>query len=288
MLRSHARRAVVLSCALALFIAAAPAAASAKIASTTQTASSGSVTATFTFTYLPPITYPSKHLTISRAGQVVYDQAVLSKLCGTSGAVQKYCGPGGGATGKSSVHVVDLEHNGEPDVVLDLYTGGAHCCFIEQVYSFDPATGTYIVAARGFSNSGAQIKDLGHDGHFEFLTADNSFAYAFTDFADSGLPIQILTFSGGRFTDVTRSYPKLIAKDAAVWLKAFKHDLTNGVGLIAAWAADEDMLGHTRLVSRTLNKELHAGNLRSLGGATSGRKFIRALNQLLKKDGYVH
>jgi hypothetical protein len=271
------------ACVLAAIFAAAPAAALA----TTQTASSGSVTATFSFTAGPNNTYPTKTLTISRSGQVVYNQPVASRLCGAGATAQTYCTPGFGAAGHSSVHVVDLEHNGEPNVILDLYTGGAHCCSIEQVFSFDSGTGSYVMSQHDFLDPGERIVDLGHNGRHEFLTADATFAYAFTDFANSGFPIQILAFASGHFTDVTRHYPKLIAQNAAMFLKAFKHNLGNGDGLIAAWAADEDSLGHSALVASTLAKYLKAGELHGANYA-SGKQFIKALNKLLKKDGYVH
>jgi hypothetical protein len=204
LLGNNARRALTVTFAgVAVFAAAATAA-----LAQTETASSGAVTATFSFTAGAQNTYATKTLTISRSGQVVYDQPVASS----------YCGPG---------------------------------------------------------------------GRDEFITADDSFAYAFTDYADSGLPIKIVAFAGGRFTDVTRQHPKLIAADAARYLKAFKHDLGNGDGLIAAWAADEDNLGHTSLVASTLAKYLKAGELRS-GNYPSAQKFIKALGKLLKKDGYVH
>lgn len=287
MLGSQARRALmlsralVLSCALVVVLAAAPAAALA----TTQTASSGLVSATFSFTVGPNNTYPTKTMTISRSGRVAYDQAVTSTYCGAK-AEQMNCAPGYSASGGRAVHVLDLEHDGQPDVVLDLFTGGAHCCSVEQVLSFDPGIGTYVVSEHDFGDPGARIEDLGHNGRYEFLTADDTFAYAFTDFAASGFPIKILAFAQRRFTNVTRQYPKLIAKDAATYLEAFKHHLDNGDGLIAAWAADEDNLGHPRLVASALAKYLKAGDLRG-ANYPSGKKFITALNKLLHKDGYV-
>jgi hypothetical protein len=268
--------------------AAAPAVALATTLATTQTGSSGTVTAAFTFTVTKQNTYPTKTLTISRSGQVVYDQPVSSRFCGPNTALaQSYCAPGAPERGFSSVHVVDLESGGQPDVVLDLYTGGAHCCTVEQIFSFDSLTGTYVKTEHDFGDPGDEIKDLGHNGQLEFLTADDSFAYAFTDFADSGMPIEILAFANGQFTSVTRQYPKLIARNAASLFKAFKHNISDGVGLIAAWAADEYNLGHGALVKSTLAKELKAGHLRSLI-EPGGRKFIRALNKLLRRDGYVH
>lgn len=44
-----------------------------------------------------------------------------------------------------------------------------------------------------------------------------------------------------------------------------KQHYRDSVGVIAAWAADEDMLGHSRLVSRYLAQQQRAGHLN--GGA---------------------
>ena len=202
---------MIVFAATVLSLLAAPAA-----LATTQTAQSGNVTATFTFSGTYP-NFTGLQLSIAQGGTVFYDEPVDSKLCGT------YCAPGSpSGTGSHRCTSLDLEHDGQPDVVLDLYSGGAHCCSIEQIFSFDPGTMTYAKTQRDFGDPGEQIVDLGHNGRYEFLTADDSFAYEFTDFAASGLPIQILTFSDRRFINVTRHYPKLVARDAAGWLKAFK------------------------------------------------------------------
>jgi hypothetical protein len=250
---------------------------------TTQTAHGGNVVATFTFQGKVPH-FHGLHLTISRGGTTVYAQPVVAKFCG------KLCWPGPLIGGRPAVHVVDLEGTGDPDIVLDLYSGGAHCCTVEQVFSFDAATTTYVKTEQVFGDPDAKIVDLAHDGHFEFLTADDSFAYEFTDFAASGLPIEILTFANAHFTDVTRSYPKLIAKDAAVWLKAFKaqakQHYPDSVGVIAAWAADEDLLGHTKLVKRFLHQQAVAGHLNA-PFAAGGTKFVAKLQKFLRRRGYV-
>jgi hypothetical protein len=269
------RRVFAIVAALGVTLVAAPAA-----LATTETASSGAVAATFKFQGKVPH-FHGLQLTISRGGAVVYDQAVVAKFCG------KLCWPGG-AIHSSSVHVVDLEGTGDPDVVLDLYSGGAHCCTVEQVFSFDSATATYVKTEQVFGDPAARIVDLGHTGHLEFLTADDAFAYEFTDFAASGLPIEILTFAGGHFTDVTRDYPKLVAKDAALWLRAFKaqakQHYPDSVGVIAAWAADEDLLGHSKLVKRY--QQAVAGHLNA-PFATAGTRFVAKLQKFLRRRGYV-
>jgi hypothetical protein len=250
---------------------------------TTQTAQSGQVSASFSFSGHFP-NYSHERLQISQGGTVLYDQPVVSTFCGTQ------CAPGSTSATQPSLQILDLEHTGQADVMLDLFTGGAHCCSVEQIFSFDPGTMTYVKTERNFGDPGEQIVDLRHDGHFELLSADDSFAYAFTDYAASGLPIQILTFANRRFTDVTRSYPHLIATDAARWLHVFrslKRDhYSDSVGVAAAWAADEELLGHRRLVNRFLAAQARAGHLRAAIGQ-GGQRFIVHLRRFLRRHGYL-
>jgi hypothetical protein len=251
---------------------------------TTQTASGGDVSAMFTFQGKVPH-FHNLRLTIARGGSVIYDQPVVSKFCA------RLCWPGPAvAAARPAVQVVDLEGTGEPDVVLDLYSGGAHCCTVVQIFSFDTTANTYVNTERVFGDPDAKVVDLRHDGRFEFLTADDSFAYRFTDFAASGLPIEILTFANRHFTDVTRNYPALVAKDAAFWLKAFKRQARqhypDSLGVIAAWAADEDLLGHVKRVDRYLRQQAKAGHLNA-PFAGGGSKFIARLQKFLHRRGYL-
>ena len=273
-------RRLAIACVVTVAFVFAPAALAAS-----ETASAGGVTATFKFAGHAP-NYHNERLTIARAGTVVYDQPVASSLCFQA------CAPGSEGTGQISVHVLELEPGGQPDVVLDLFSGGAHCCSIEQIFSFDPGTMTYVKTQRDFGDPGAQILDLKHNGRLEFLTADDAFAYEFTDYAASGLPIQILTFANRHFTNVSRSFPGLIAKDAARWLSAFKsmavQHYQDSVGVIAAWAADEDLLGHTAQVNRYLAKQVKAGHLHSaLNPSESGKRFVAKLHRFLRAHGYL-
>jgi hypothetical protein len=270
---------------IAILVLAASAALAPAALATTQTATKGAVAATFTFQGTFP-SFSGLRLTIAQSGSVLYDQPVSATGCGSD------CAPGGVGTKASSLHVIDLDHTGQPNVVLDLFTGGAHCCSIEQVFTFDPGTNTYVKAERNFGDPGERTEDLRHDGHFEFVTADDAFAYAFTDFAASGLPVQILSFSGGRFRDVTQSYPALIHTDAARWLRIFKHmarqHYADSVGVIAAWAADEYRLGKVATANRYLHQQARAGHLKSGLGASEphGQRFVAALQRFLRRHGY--
>jgi hypothetical protein len=224
----------------------------------------------------------AEHLTIARDGQQIYSQPVTSQWC-------KRCNLEEFPTAPMPLAVADLEGGGEPDVVLHLYTGGAHCCTIVQVLHFDPATMTYALTERDFGDPGARIAALSGAGPLYFQTADDRFGYEFAPFAYSGLPLLILAFREGRFVDVTRGFPEALRKDAARWLRAFRASRDEGLGngAIAAWAADEELLEHGALVRATLSREARFGHLRSRERyGPSGKTFAAALMRFLHRTGY--
>ncbi len=178
----------------------------------TQTASApiaGGATVSATLTYTPHGYYDTGiALSITRAGRNVLSERVDAKPC------RSYCAVGAG----KAVHVVDLAGSGEPEVFVDLYTGGAHCCSITRFFTYDAASDRYRASQHDWGDPGYRLKTLGGQAVFE--TADDRFAYAFTDFAGSGLPLELLRFNGAKLVDVTTQFPALIARDAAVWLRA--------------------------------------------------------------------
>jgi hypothetical protein len=268
--------------ALAISIAAGPMLAS-TVGAATQSASSHGVTATFSY---QGSSFDARdlRLVIRRERHISYDQPVSADFCG------RECWPG---YGQSTIHVRNLGPGNRNDVVLNLYSGGAHCCTIEEVFTYDATTTNYAMAQHDFGDPSAPLFDLGRDGRYEFESADDSFAYRFTDFAASGLPIEIVAFSKGRFVNVTRQYPKLVAKDAQKWLRAFRSEASGGysdsTGIIAAWAADEDSLGHLALVRSFLQQQVVAGHLNEAMGTIEprGRGFVVALDRFLRQRGYL-
>jgi hypothetical protein len=229
-------------------------------------------------------THKRLRLTITLDGATRLDAIVTSRSCPGG------CSAVGLGTSKAPLRVVALRHGAVPDVIVGLYSGGAHCCFIDQVYRLDPNTNRFVKIEHDFLDSGARILDLNGDNSYEFLSADARISNAgFTDFADSPAPLQIFTVQRNAFRDITRKYPARLKADAARWLKAFHHHYGNGRGFIAAWAADEDLLGHPGLVSSQLAGALKAGHLRvprSFGGP-SAAKFVTQLQALLRRLGYT-
>lgn len=225
---------------------------------------------------------PHLVLSISRNGKVVYKRRVSAAGC------HGHCMSVSVPPGKSPLHVTDLEGNGHLEVVLGLFTQGANCCFIDQVFTYAPASATFVPSQHNFLNAGAALVKLGP--RWVFKSGDSRITEAgFTDTADSGTPIQIWRYGHRRFTDVTRTYPRLIRADAANWMRAFNHHVANGVGFIAAWAADEDLLGHPALVDTTLRRLAAQNKLRTPLGLPHGSAtvFVAQLEKLLHKLGYT-
>jgi hypothetical protein len=252
-----------------------------------QHTQSGALSASYSFTERS-LRFGSEELTISDAGHVVYQQPINAPGCGNG------CQPGGIGRGSNSLEFAVLAPGRSPSLVLSLFSGGAHCCSIVQVFSpGEGASGTWTVGSYDFGDPGFSLTDLAHDGVDEFVSADDRFAYAFTDYAASGLPLLIISYASGQFQNVTRSYPALIGRDGRFWLKVFKdqrryaYDDTNGV--IAAWAADEDELGRSASVAGYLAKQARAGHLNAAIGnfAPQGFRFVRALKHFLAKRGYL-
>lgn len=275
---ARALTACVAALALMLVLCATALAATHRVS---QTARADGVEATFTFTVRTsgnaPPAYARERLAIVRNGRT-YTQALLDANCPD-------CAPAEPERGGHSVRVLDIDGSGEPVAIVTLYTGGAHCCTVAEVFSYDPGTGGYVEADHNFADPAYRLERLTPGGDYRFVSADGRFEYAFTDYAASGAPLQIWAFQNGAFTDVTRSYPALVIRDAARWLKAFNRARRDAGGFLAAWAADEELLGHDALVQAKLRSALKAGHLRG-NLVANGRRYIRLLNRFLRRTGY--
>ena len=248
----------------------------------TETASSGAVTATLSYDHVQnSFEYTNMALTITRDGTQVLAANPTFGDCDSP-----YCAPAGFGN-RNSVLVQDLDGDGEPEVIVDLYTGGAHCCYVSRFFRWDGAG--YISADRNFGDPGYRIADLDGDGVQELIGADYRFGYAFTAFAFSLMPVRIYDLKAGRWDLVTTRFPDQIQADAKVAWKTFMKISRNQEprGAIAAWTADQLMLGHRRYAVRTLNRLARQGRLPGDGfSPKSPRKFVRTLLKFLDKRGY--
>jgi len=215
-------------------------------------------------------------LRITRRGDVRLDAPVR--------AITRFARP-------ADLAVRDLDADGEPEVILDVYTGGAHCCLRSLIYRYDPPRHRYLLDVHDWGNVGYRIADLDRNGRPELRSGDDRFAYVFTSFAGSVSPLRIWHFQHGRLLDVTRSFPGLVRADAAgAWRQYLSLRRVDPRGALAAWMGDEYLLGRQDEGWRKVDAAYRRGELgprARLAGWPQGRAYLKALRAFLRKVGYA-
>ncbi|MCS6815693.1 MAG: hypothetical protein NZ772_19245 [Cyanobacteria bacterium] len=217
-------------------------------------------------------------LRILRSGQVVHEQS-LSQLDGFCNIIE--------------VMVKNLDLDGEPEIIVDNFSGGAHCCVSSWIYHYNATAKRYAFTRHDWGNAGYRLEDLetslyrpsdlgrGQVNGLEFRTRDDRFAYAFASYAGSLYPIQIWRFRQGRMLNVTRQYPQLVRASAYQnWLlyEQTKDSIDGGRAALAAYLADKYMLG-----------EATDGwqRVQSAYRASDRTKFFADLRAFLRTTGYT-
>jgi hypothetical protein len=187
-----------------------------------------------------------------------------------------------------ALRVRDLDGDSEPEVLVDLYTNGAHCCLYTRLYRY--ATPSYTALEHVWGNMSYRLVDLDGDGVPELRSADDRFAYAFTAYAGSAFPIQIWQLEAGDLADVTRTFPALVRADAARWWKIYLRERrgpgADVRGVLAAWTADKRLLGEGADAFRRLAEARRAGDLAGPRPWPSGKRYVVALRRFLAQTGY--
>jgi hypothetical protein len=190
------------------------------------------------------------------------------------------------------IRVRDLDGDGEPEVLADFYTGGAHCCLFSLIYAYTGSTYSRLRHMWGDPSYG--LRDLDRDGRPELVTADDRFAYAFTSYAGSALPIQAWKYRDGHMTVVTRRFPALIRRDAASLWKDYSEQRTREFpdprGILAAWMADEYLLGARARGWATMRRVNARGEFSGIEGGdvwAEGDAYLAKLRTFLTGHGYA-
>ncbi len=215
------------------------------------------------------------HLTVKVGGQTILDR----NLCTPS-----RCGLGT----QQELSLKNVWGDGVPEPVLDYYSGGAHCCFATLVVLPDGRHPGRVVTHL-WGDPGYSVKS--HDGTPELVSADDRFAYEFTSFAASGLPVQVWTISpGGVFTDATRTRLDLVAADARQWWRAYTSERgkadSDVRGVVGAWCADEYRLGRRSACNAELAAALAHGWLKGVPDWPENAGFVSLLHKQLAAWGY--
>ncbi len=210
-------------------------------------------------------------LRITRDGEVVFDQELMTEVGFCKQDPEKF-------------EIRDLDGDNEPEVILDFYSGGAHCCWFSQIFAYDPEQGQYSSIEHFWGNVGGfRLDDLDSDGVPEFISNDDRFAYAFTSFADSAFPPQFWQYRDGEMVDVTREFPSEVYAEAV--------RLWNRYTAIRDGDSDRDMKGVLAAYLATkylLDQSAEGWDLvRQIYQESDRAQYFATLQEFLQTNGYA-
>ncbi|MEO8446492.1 MAG: hypothetical protein ABI528_03305 [bacterium] len=184
----------------------------------------------------------------------------------------------------SGITEYDLDNDGEKEILLDLYSGGAHCC-------------TYLVAARitddkftildtiSWGNSYYTMQDLDSNGKHEITGYNDMFAYAFTNFAESEFNVIVYEFQGNKFVNVTKNYPKFVEEDIEDHLNQLTPFMTD-TGYACPASIDEDTFnteaGSVKAILAPIVADYY-----SIGNVKKGYEIVDSVYKCADKDKFI-
>jgi hypothetical protein len=91
----------------------------------------------------------------------------------------------------------DINRDGFPEIIIEHYSGGMHCCYEYAIFSLGKKLKLLDVIYG--EHSYFEFKDLDGDGRYEAIGRDWTFAYWSASFAESPAPEVILRWKNGKY-----------------------------------------------------------------------------------------
>ena len=144
----------------------------------------------------------------------------------------------------SGISLQDLDSDGTAEIIVRSYSNGAHCCTKFTIYSWQTDHFSEFTTP-SLNSRGGRFEDLNGDGSSEFISADDSFLYRFSSYADSLAPPLIYTFRNGELFETTREHPVRIRETIArAETVIAKNPLWEGRnGYLAGYVASKALVG---------------------------------------------
>jgi hypothetical protein len=262
---------------------------------TVETASSGAVTAELSYIKRTRgqgefrfVEFRDFRVRILRGGQVLYDKPVGTPC-------EQFCTPTESALTRKHVGLRDLNGDGEPEAIVDLFTGGSSCCVLVLAYGYDAAANVYR-RAKLDTGGGFVVRDLRGDGLIELVGDDFRFRGLFTCGACGSRPIRIWHYTLTRFEVVTREFPAKIRVHARRMKRIYervRHRRDAPVfvkGALTPYAADLCLLDRCGAGFRLVRLAIRRGELNRRSDfdvSPHGAAYLRALKRFLRRTGYL-
>ena len=148
----------------------------------------------------------------------------------------------------SSVMVAEVDGgNDTPEIFIDAYSGGAHCCTKTVILDATTPTEWKMVELGNRDGEGIDLEDVDGDGESELILPDNSFLYTFDCYACSLQPLRINRIDKAAISDVSMDpkYRHRLVQDVRgmEFLAKVQPDRWHSNGFLAAWVASKNRIG---------------------------------------------
>ena len=223
---------------------------------------------------------------ITRDGAVLYDRAIR-------GRCDEFCMATDSALTGQHIGFRDLDGNGEPEVIVDVHSGGTSCCVLVFAFAYDAASNRYR-RTRLESGAGFVVRDYNRDGALELVGDDFRFRALFTCGACGARPIRIWNWSPAGFDVVTRSFPARIRGHARRMRRFYARarrtrEAPLVKGALNPLVADLCLLDRCGDGFRLVRAAIRRGELARqspFDASPVGREYLRALKRYLRRTGY--
>jgi hypothetical protein len=190
--------------------------------------------------------------------------------------------PGSSPWSTQPICIATLGPSGGTAVLVGSYSGGSQCCSTITAYPVSRhGIGGAVVTP--FANLGPVT--IERDGTYAMLvTADIDFAMSLGPYMFTQAPVMVLGFKGSRFVVATRQHRRLVLADAKTWWDGYLASVRQGpsggpdAGYLAAWLADECVLGTSAAAWGTIGKLFKEGKFETDGaGWPNGASYLSRL-----------
>ncbi|HIK29417.1 MAG: S-layer homology domain-containing protein [Oscillatoriaceae bacterium SKW80] len=188
---------------------------------------------------------------------------------------------GGGVSSILGFRLTDLDGDGEPEILIDLFPREQRCCAYSIIYRYLPALRQYSYIQHPWGTAGYNLKDFDLDGIPEFESSDRRFWMLFSsNNPENFAPLQIWQYRQGQMFDVTRQYPNLVAANADKLWQSYQSLSSNGQdvrAVLAAYLANKMLLGQGQ-DAWSMVQAIYEGGDRI--------QYLETLRSFLRSTGY--
>ncbi len=205
----------------------------------------------------------SSVLTVNKKGNNIYSAIFIGRI--------------------DSIHADNLNKEGQTNIFVDNFSGGAHCCF--NVYLGYISDNSFTISdSLSLGNSDYEIKDLNGDEMREVFAYNDVFAYAFTNYAQSEFSPLVFTVENNKFINVTSKFPGVINSDIERLKTALKTYTDKGFSCPAADTANtfNTDAGAVKAILAPLVMDYF-----NLGEVQTGYEFVNSVYSCPDKDKFI-